>query len=384
MEQIGATWGGLAADSPRGILPSQYIRELLNTGVIRSSAPLNDTSIQPSSIDLRLGKKGWRVPAAFMTRNGTRIADRLAEFENTYYTLDLTKPTFLEARKMYVFELQEEVTFPKHIRARSNPKSSTGRADTFARLIVDGSRNFDFIPDGYSGKLYLLVYPISFDIIVKEGLALNQIRMHSHNPPKLSTEQLFAIYERHQILYDKEGRPIPPSEHIVHDGGLHLSIDLSEPIVGYKSRKNSPPLNLLRSGHHEVHDYWEPIKRPSTGRLILDPEHFYIFKSKELIRIPTPYAAEVIDFHSGIGEFRSHYAGFFDPGFGYGKHGELKGAAAVFEARVRDTPMEVEDGQLFCKFTFEKMAAVPEIAYGVDIKSHYQGQGLRLGKHFKS
>ena len=166
--------------------------------------------------------------------------------------------------------------------------------------------------------------------------------------------------------------------------GFFLTIDLSETIVGYKSKKNCPPLDLTKVGCHDVPDYWEPVRRPNNGRLILDPDFFYILKSKELIRIPTSHAAEIIDFHSGIGEFRSHYAGFYDPGFGYGKSGEIKGAATVFEARVRDTPMEVEDGQTFCKIVFEKMSAIPEIAYGVDIKSNYQGQtGVRLGKHFR-
>ncbi|MEK6961214.1 MAG: 2'-deoxycytidine 5'-triphosphate deaminase [Nanoarchaeota archaeon] len=377
-------WGVLKHDVLQGVLPSQQLKALVESGVIMSPLPLSDTSIQPASMDLRLGKKGWRVPAAFLNTSNMNISERLAEYENTYYTLDLSKPAFLEARKTYVFEVMESINFPKHIRARSNPKSSTGRADTFARLIADGSKNFDIIPDGYRGKLYVLVFPISFDLIVKEGLALNQIRLQAYDPPKLTTSQIEGIYDKYQMMFYKDGTPIPRECAHIHDGGLFLTIDLSETIVGYKSKKNCPPLDLTKVGCHDVPDYWEPVRRPNNGRLILDPDFFYILKSKELIRIPTSHAAEIIDFHSGIGEFRSHYAGFYDPGFGYGKSGEIKGAATVFEARVRDTPMEVEDGQTFCKIVFEKMSAIPEIAYGVDIKSNYQGQtGVRLGKHFR-
>ncbi|MEK6874922.1 MAG: 2'-deoxycytidine 5'-triphosphate deaminase [Nanoarchaeota archaeon] len=378
-----AQWGQLKTDVSRGILPSQQIKKLLENNIIHAPA-LTQTSIQPSSLDLRLGKKGYRVPAAFLTMNGTSVQERLDEFEKLYYTLDLSKPTFLEARKAYVFELQESIHFPFSMQAKSNPKSSTGRVDTFARLIADGTQNFDIIPAGYSGKLYLLVFPISFDLVIEEGIALNQIRIQAHGSKMLNTQELFEMNQKYQILFDKDGKPIPLNDHFIHSNGLHLSIDLSDPIVGYKSKKNAPPINLAKMYHYEISDYWDPIKRPANKRLILDPDFFYILKSKELIRIPTAYAAEIIDFHSGIGEFRSHYAGFFDPGFGYGKKGELKGAVTVFEARCRDTPMEVEDGQVFCKFVFEKMSEIPEIAYGVEIKSNYQSQNsVRLAKQFK-
>ena len=368
-----------------GVMSSEQIKALLTAGYILpvpAATPIPPENIQPSSVDLRLGSIGYRVPASFLLSGGGTVQEKLEEYENDYYKFKIDKSAFLEARKTYVFELQERLNLPEDLRARSNPKSSTGRIDTFARLITDNCTNFDNVAPGYKGKLYLIVYPMSFDIKVKAGLSLNQIRFSTiGNHHRLTTEELKKTYREENLLYDKSGQPIPLQQALIEEDGLFLTVDLSDDTIGYRSKKNAKPIDLAKHTH-KIEEYWEPIKRPTNGRLILDPDYFYILKSKEKIRIPMNYACEMVDFHSGIGEFRSHYAGFFDPGFGYGKEGEIKGSHAVLELRMRDSPMELVDGQIVVKMVFERMSMPPAIAYGVDMKSNYQNQSLRLSKHF--
>ncbi len=367
----------------KGVLASQQIDWLIKNGHVRAASQIDASQVQPSSLDLRLGKRAWRVPASFLLSKGGTVQEKLDEYAQDYFHFSIENGAFLEARKTYVFELQESLALPENIKARSNPKSSTGRVDTFARLISDHCTNFDNIPPGYKGRLYLLVFPMSFDLKVKAGLCLNQVRFSTAgNGHRLSTEDLIEEFARHQLLFDKEGKPLPVNDVIIEDGGLFLTLDLSDDDVGYRSKKNAKPVDMAKVGAHVAHEYWEPVKRPQNGKLILDPDFFYILKSKEKVRIPTGFACEMVDFHSGIGEFRSHYAGFFDPGFGYGMSGEISGSHAVLEVRMRDSPMEVIDGQIFVKMVFERMQETPRIAYGVHIKSNYQNQGLKLGKHF--
>ena len=222
---------------------------------------------------------------------------------------------------------------------------------------------------------------MSFDLKVQEGICLNQIRFSTTDQAyKLHNQDLLALHGQTPLLFDKQDNPLAPT--LIREDGVFLTIDLSEDIVGYRSKKNAMPIDMTNIGGHLIEDYWDPIRKPKKGRLILDPDFFYILKSKEKIAIPTHMACEMVDFHSGIGEFRSHYAGFFDPGFGFGKNGEIKGSHAVLEVRMRDTPMEIEDGQIVVKMVFEQMLEIPDVAYGVEKKSNYQNQGLKLGKHF--
>ncbi len=362
-----------------GVVPSQGIRQMILDDQI-VSPPVNASQIQPSSMDLRLTGKVWRVPASFLASSGATIRERLDAYALHYYALSRDGPIFLEARKTYVIELTEALNLPSHISARSNPKSSTGRVDVFARLIAEGSATFDTIPSGYKGKLYLVVFPMSFDIIVHPGLCLNQIRFFDESRSPLSTEELHAIHKETPLVFDPEGNSINP---LIQEHGLFLTLDLSAPIVGYRSKKNALPLDLAKVDTYAVSDFWEPILRPASGTLILDPDFFYILRSREYVSIPIGLASEMVDFHAGIGEFRTHYAGFFDPGFGFGKKGEIKGASAVLEVRMRDTPMLVEHGQMFVKLVFERMREIPDIAYGVEVASNYQRQRLKLSKHFR-
>lgn len=365
---------------PQGVLAKQNLETLIEEGMI-ITPELGATSIQPATMDLRLGDNAWRVPAAFLCDD---IKAKLAEYESLGYPkLDLREKAFFERGKTYVIQLQESFALPKYIRGKANAKSTTGRDDIFARLVCDGNKEFDIIRPGYTGEMHLVMTSMSFDCELTRGISLNQLRLQIHNPTQLSTRELRETFGTFGLLFDKEGNPIKDGHRHIYDGGLHLSLDLSDEIVGYRSKRNAPPLDLSLIGGHKTADYWEAIPRPDKGVLTLDPEHFYILISKERIRIPKIFAAEVVDFHSGIGEFRSHYAGFADPGFGYGEKGELAGAAMVFEARVRDMPMEIRDGQTFCKMVFERMSETPKVSYGGGISSNYQGQTTaRLSKHF--
>ena len=362
---------------PQGVLASQNLRMLVEEGII-IAPDLEADSIQPASMDLRIGDRAWRVPSAFFA---DKVLERLVEEERSYYSIDLTRQTFLESGKTYVVELQERLALPPHIRGQVNPKSTTGRADIFVRLITDGGKVFDRIAPGYNGPMYAIVTSQSFNVKIYRGLSLNQLRLKIHNPSQLSTQELLEMGKTFDILYSRDGKPLPIRDY-VRDGGLHLSLDLSGDIVGYTSKTHAPVLDMAGVGKHDIQSFWDPIPRPQNGRLILDQDKFYILMSKELVRIPNIYSAEVVDFDSGIGEFRTHYAGFFDPGFGYGEHGEIKGSTAVFEARVRDVHMEVRDGQTFCNIVFERMSMVPDRSYGA--QSNYQGQTTpKLAKQFK-
>ncbi|MBI2147593.1 2'-deoxycytidine 5'-triphosphate deaminase [Candidatus Woesearchaeota archaeon] len=364
-----------------GVFSSQHIQGMIEQGQITAENPILPDQVQPSSFDLRLGNVGYRVPASFLLSKGGRVQEKLEQFAKDYYKFSLKNDAFLEARKTYVFELQERIALPPGVKARCNPKSSTGRIDTFARVITDNCTNFDNVTDGYQGKLYLMVYPMSFDLIVKEGVTLSQIRFFQGTGYRLTAQQMREAYQQYQLLYDKNGHPLLPSQAILEEDGLFLTVDFDDDIVGYRSKKNSKPINTAKKGYYAVNEFWEPITRPPSKKLILDPDFFYILKSKEKVRIPTSLASEMVEFHSGIGEFRSHYAGFFDPGFGYGKDGEIKGSHAVLEVRMRDTPMEIIDGQIFVKMVFERMMDIPSISYG-EGSSHYQNQSLKLSKHF--
>lgn len=364
-----------------GVFSYQHIKKMIEDGHLSADSPIMDGQIQPSSCDLRLGSVGYRVPASFLLSKGGTVQEKLENFAKDYYRFSIKKDAFLETRKTYVFELQEQLALPTGVKARCNPKSSTGRIDTFTRVITDSCKNFDNIADGYHGKLYLLVYPMSFDLIVKEGISLCQIRFFEGSGYRLNEEELREAYSAHSLLFDKQNSPLPISSAILDEDGLFLTVDFDDDLVGYRSKKNSKPINTSKKWHYAANEFWEPIHRPPHGKLILDPDFFYILKSKEKIRIPRCFASEMVEFHSGIGEFRSHYAGFFDPGFGYGREGEVTGCHAVLEVRMRDTPMEVIDGQIFVKMVFEKMLDIPQIAYG-DNQSHYANQALALSKHF--
>jgi dCTP deaminase len=377
--------------APSGVLNCHEIRGLIDDELISSREDaIEERQVQPASLDLRLGKKAYRVLSSFLPERAA-VLDRLMEPDRhganlVMYELDISEPCVLEKGQVYLIPLMEELKLPKNVRGRANPKSTTGRLDIFTRVITDRNNRFDDIPAGYRGKLFVEVMPRSFAVKAKAGQSLVQLRLIRGGDAAVSDARLHALHAGTGLLF-AGNKPLSAGEININRGvfmSLDLSGDNSRKIVGYKSKKNSHCVDLSKVGGYPMEAFWEPICRDGANdTLILEPEDFYILASKERIRIPLGYAAEMVPYEVGFGELRTHYAGFFDPGFGYGKKGEIKGTKAVLEVRARDIPFMVRDGQTFCKLYFEKMTEAPDKVYGVDIGSSYQLQGIKLSKQFR-
>ncbi|MBF0169959.1 MAG: 2'-deoxycytidine 5'-triphosphate deaminase [Nitrospinae bacterium] len=383
-----------------GVFPSQRIHQLIRDGAVYADREGIDLAgqVQPASIDLSLGTKAYRLQASFLPQADT-VAQRVEEL--SMYEVDLTQGAILERGAVYLIPLNERLALPAHVRAKANPKSSTGRLDIFTRVITDHCARFEEIVPGYRGGLFMEVVPRSFTVKVRTGQRLNQLRFYDMTDGGMSAsireleimsrlefaqgQELQDLYNQRELLCDGEGRFIgAPDRHLGADGllmGVNLGGD-DDTVIGYKTKKNSKALDLDRIGAYRAEDYWEALHPPRRGRLILEPEEFYIFASKERIRIPLEYASEMVEFDAGTGELRTHYAGFFDPGFGHGAHGEIRGTKAVLEVRPHDVPFIIEDGQILFKMKYEAMTSAPLIHYGAAIGSNYHDQELRLSKLF--
>ena len=356
----------------RGVLPSQSLRALIASGGIVASPAILDAQIQPASLDLRLGPIAYRVRASFLAGNGRKVADRIAEFE--MHRMDLTAGAVLEKGCVYVIPLMEQLALPPGITAVANAKSSTGRLDLLTRSITDGGTEFDRIPEGYHGPLYAEVCPKSFSVLVHAGQRLNQIRFRS-GQSVLTDAELTAL---------NAIEPLVSGEAMISEG-LGFSVDLrpaTGDLVGYRAKPHTGVIDLDKIGHYPASEFWEEV-RSKDGRIILDPGAFYILVSREAVTIPPDYAAEMAPFLAMVGEFRVHYAGFFDPGFGHAEAGGA-GSRGVLEVRCHEAPFVLEHGQVVGRLVYEKMATRPETLYGREIASNYQGQGLKLAKQFKN
>jgi dCTP deaminase len=367
--------------APRGVLPSQGLWQAVEEGWISSGDyRIRPESIQPASIDLRLANHAWALRCSFLPSAGTPVMDRVRDL--ALDELDLRDGATLERDRPYLIPLVEELALPPHVRAKANPKSSTGRLDVFTRVITDGNHRFDEIPAGYRGRLYLEVVPRSFAIRVQPLLSLNQLRLVAGDP-RVGDSELTRIHEEFPLLYmDKHALSV--GDLAIADG-LFLSVDLSGPhnrIVGYRAKKNSNRLDMALHSHYRWRDYWEPVYPEAGGRIVLDPEVFYLLLSAEGVCVPPQYAAEMMAYDPTAGELRTHYAGFFDPGFGYDATGHKFGSRAALEVRARDVPFMVEHRQPICKLAFETMLELPDRLYGADVGSNYQGQETTLSKHF--
>ncbi|MCA8974582.1 MAG: 2'-deoxycytidine 5'-triphosphate deaminase [Planctomycetes bacterium] len=361
-----------------GILVYQQIRSLIEAGALASSPTIAPAQIQPSSLDLRLATRGYRVRSGFLPEN-VRVADRLEDM--TLYTFDLTDGAILEKGHCYIIPLLERIEQPLPYLVRANPKSSTGRLDLFTRLLADRCGRFETVPAGYTGPLFLEIVPRSFPVRVRTGLSLCQIRF-SAGQAALTDDELRQQHADSPLLFDDTGTPLP-ADKLRIDSGLMMGIatrqdrDIQGPI-GYVARRFTGVVDMMQEGAHEAESWFEAVPEPKHGRLIVEPEEFYIFASKERIRVPSHLAAEMVAYDIGIGELRTNYAGFFDNGFG----GE-RGTRAVLEVRPHDVPFLLEDGQVFFKLEFFRTQELPEIVYGDRrLSSHYQGQALQLSKHF--
>ncbi|HSK51340.1 MAG TPA: 2'-deoxycytidine 5'-triphosphate deaminase [Clostridia bacterium] len=362
-----------------GVLPRQALRSLVAAGAISSPQGVPERNLQPASVDLTLGAVAYRLRCSFLP-GSFPVERKLRDYQMG--SLDLTDGAVLEQNRPYLIPLNERLRLPAGVRGRTNPRSSTGRIDVFTRVVTDFGQHFDEVKEGYEGGLYLEVVPRSFTIKVKAGLTLNQLRL-TNGAARLSDAELIELGATDPIVYP--GGSEYPDERAVVSDGLFLSVDLSgegRRFAGYKARKSSALLDLQRTGYYNVRDFFERVE-PRGGRLILDPEDFYLLVSRERVRIPPDYAAEMAAYDPTSGELRTHYAGFFDPGFGDVPAGERAGTPAVLEVRAHDVPFALEHGQRLCRLTFERMAERPEAAYGSAIGSRYQRQYLALGRQFK-
>ena len=367
-----------------GYLPCQLIEQVHRQGMIHSQEPIESSQFQPVSLDLRLGSKAYRIQCSFLPEKEP-VETKLKEI--SLYDFDITDGGILEKNAIYLIPLMEELALPSSLYGLANPKSSTGRLDMFTRVIVDKGHRFDEIPRGYRGKLYLEIIPRSFPVKVHTGLSLNQLRLAHITSHTLGKQGLELKYKNNPILFDRNGFAIP-FDQIKVKSGIYISLDISgdqpESIIAYKAKTNSTVIDLSKIGHYKADDFWEPIYRNKKNRLILEPESFYIMMSKERVCIWPDWLAEMIAYEPNSGELRTHYAGFFDSGFGWNGTDELmnQGTRAVMEVRPHDVPFMVEDGQTFCRLKFEKVVERPEKVYGLALNSNYHSQGLALSKYF--
>ncbi len=353
-----------------GVLPSQQISALARAGAISAARPLDDGQIQPASLDLRLGDMAYRIRASFLAGEDRSISDRLSEFE--MHRIDLRGGAVLEKGCVYLVPLLESLSLPPSIQAVANAKSSTGRLDLLTRAISDGGVEFDRIPPGYDGPLYAEICPRSFSVLVRSGQRLNQIRFRD-GETVLDDAALRALHAETSLV---------DTDPVINDG-LGFSVDLSGGgIVGYRAKPHTGVIDLNLIDHYDAAEFWEPVTA-QNGRIILDPGAFYILVSQEAVTIPPTHAAEMAPYLAMVGEFRVHYAGFFDPGFGHASAGG-QGSRGVLEVRCHEAPFALEHGQIVGRLIYEEMSELPKQLYGQGIKSNYQGQGLKLAKQFRT
>jgi dCTP deaminase len=355
-----------------GILPSHVLTRLIEAGrEITGDEPIMAAQIQPASIDLRLGAKAWRVRASFLPGPHATVEDKLASV--FMHEVDLTEGAVLETGCVYIVKLLERAEFSTRISGITNPKSSTGRIDVFTRLITDRAQSFDRIEPGYRGPLYAEISPQTFPALVRKGSRLNQLRIR-HGSPQFSDTQLRRLHADAPLM-DRE-----PDI----DNGLGLSIDLKGPgRIGWRAKRHTGLIDVDQPGVLDPYQYWDSIEATEHGHLVLDPDEFYILASRERVAIPFDHAAEMVPFNPLVGEFRVHYAGFFDPGFGY-RPGQPPSARAVLEVRSREVPFILEHGQIVGRLVFERLTDPPPEGYGAGLGSNYQGQDLKLSKHFRA
>ncbi len=365
-----------------GVLPGQLLERAIHAGYIDAGRfKIPEANVQPASLDLRLGERALRIRCSFLA--GTDSVERKLK-DYILDEIDLRGDgAMLESKRPYLIELKERLDLPAGLRGKANPKSSTGRIDVFTRVITDFSDRFDEVAPGYSGPLYLEVVPLSFAVRVKEDLALNQLRL-SMGRPWLGDDEVRQTHLAEPILF-RGGEPVPVSE-LVLSNGLFLGLDLrgdERGQVGYSARGSAPLLDLTTGGEVDPRAFWDPVYREEGDRLVLLPKRFYLLMSDEAVSVPPNLAAEMTAYDPTSGELRTHYAGFFDPGFGFDPSGGFRGSRAALEVRAHDVPFMVENGQAVCKLTFERMLEEPAALYGAGIGSSYQQQVETLSRYFK-
>ena len=354
-----------------GVLPSQSISKLILKKIIFADNEIEKGQIQPASLDLRLGNVAWRVRASFLTGKDKNVSDLLDEFK--MHQIDMKEGAVLEKGCVYLVPIEENLRLPADLSAIANAKSSTGRLDLLTRIITNKGTEFDRIPAGYNGQLFVEICPRSFSVLVRPGMRLNQIRFRQ-GQAILADEELLELHKKEKLI---DSAP-------KIDAGLGFSVDLQPEkgsLVGYQAKPHTGIIDLDNVKTYKREDFWQEV-HSSNSKIILDPDAFYILVSRESVHIPPAYAAEMAPYLAMVGEFRVHYAGFFDPGFGHANAGG-SGSRGVLEVRCHEAPFVLEHGQIVGRLVYEKMGEIPKELYGENIKSNYQGQGLKLSKHFK-
>lgn len=365
------------------ILPYQKLKEIIlgHDPMIISDKGISDSQIQPATIDCRIGDRAYRMSTSMIPKSNEKIKEMIEKY--AIYDFEIKEGSVLEPNACYIIPLRERVRLPYGFYGIFSPKSSTGRVDVFVRVLSDCNPAYDCVKPGYSGGLYLEVIPLSFLVGIAPDLEMTQLRVKNTNKGTnggfLSNEELMIAHSKFGLVCSSGGMVVPSGDMVIKNDSLYFHVDLDREIVGFQA-KNNPvqQIDLFRKNHYEMEDFWIPIKKPKNGDLVLSPNHFYLLTSQERVKIPPPYAAEIVTYDTNTGEFRSHYAGFFDNNFG----GE-NGTNAVLEVRARDVPFRINDGQPICRMVFEKTTEVPEKLYGASIGSNYTGTGPSLSKHFK-
>ena len=360
---------------PTGIMPCQTLAELIRSHEIIALKEIEADQIQPASLDLRLGATAYRVPASFLPGADNTVMGKIREFG--MYPVDITGGAVLERGSVYIVPLMESVALGFRMTAFANPKSSTGRLDIFTRLIVDGGTGFDRVESGYRGPLYAEIAPRTFSVVVRAGSRLNQLRVRRGSPPT-SEAALKRLHELTPLVHARDGATI-------REDNIGVTLDLAGEagggLVGYRAKKHTDVIDVDKKAHYDPIDFWDPVQARGGRGIVLNPDDFYILATREGVTVPPDHAAEMIAYDTMVGEFRVHYAGFFDPGFGWGIEG---GTRAVLEVRSHEVPFLLEHEQIVGWLRYEKLAARPERLYGQDIGSHYARQGLTLGKQFRA
>ncbi|MGD0255740.1 MAG: 2'-deoxycytidine 5'-triphosphate deaminase [Acidimicrobiales bacterium] len=366
-----------------GVFPRELLVDAIANGVIGAgSFKIPDTNVQPASLDLRLGEIAYRIRCSFLP--GPQSVERKLR-DYVIDELDLHKEgAVLETNRPYLVLLKEQLNLPPGVRAKANPKSSTGRIDVFTRVVTDEGHRFDEIAEGYQGPLYLEVVPLSFAVRVREDLTLNQLRLSIGRTTLTDDEVRDFHSEEHPLLFE-DGKPVPARELALSDG-MFLGLDLKGDAtarVGYRARENAPLLDLTSDKLIDPEAFWEPVHSEDGDRIVLSPQKFYLLMSSGAVSIPPELASEMTAYDPTNGELRTHYAGFFDPGFGFDPEGPRDGSRAALEVRAHDVPFVIEHGQRVCKLTFDRMLEAPKTLYGEAIGSSYQRQEETLGKIFR-
>ena len=360
-----------------GILPYQAINAMRRDGEILAETGIMEQQLQPASIDLRLGTVAYRVRASFLPGPDATVAEKISQLDG--YAIDLTTGAVLEKGCVYVVPLMESLALDEHIAGLANPKSSTGRLDILTRLITDHSAAFDRVERGYHGPLYVEIAPRTFSVVVRTGSRLNQLRFRRGTPAVASSE-LQRLYDEQQIVM-----ALGDENKLGEDGMLRVTVDLggsgASALIGFRARKHTDRIDVDNIGHYDPLEFWEPLHAHREPRIILDQNDFYILKTRESVGVPPDYAAEMMAYDTTVGEFRVHYAGFFDPGFGWDN--AAGGSRAVLEVRSHEVPFLLEHGQTVGWLRYEPMAGRPDKLYGRGIGSNYQNQGLALAKQFR-